>query len=280
MRDGRGGKGEALKGRLRAVNAKKLLPGRNDAGRGTGDCAKNHAARLYWLRCKSIKCAGVRGIRRIEHERHAAKSPGNGASVCACRTGVDRRGIVGQEDGMTDIRAARNVLRRKRSGILPPLRSLWRIIFEPLRSLGGETPFCGIARLESTAAPRESANKGQTPGRNRRWRSAPHPDDASLSENSAVTNDWSDMKTDKAPPAFFFTDMGVKPVIAVFGKKHASAFPKNAPGASVRCSRVEICLKFCRMCLSGPFTTWRSQFPTGAHGPRVLHRTDKKFPQN
>ncbi len=75
MRDGRGGKGEALKGRPRAVNAKKFLPERNDAGRGTGDCAKNHAARLYWLRCKSIKCAGLRGIRRIEHERHAAKSP-------------------------------------------------------------------------------------------------------------------------------------------------------------------------------------------------------------
>ena len=227
---------------------------------------------------------------------------------------------------MTDICAARKVLRRKMSGNIPafafPVRESYlshrvilaagwtgrrhdghtrrpqspaqeeveaysrlcvpcaRIIFESLRNLGGETPFCGIARLESTAAPRESANKGQTPGRNRRWRSAPHPDDASLSENSAVTNDWSDMKTDKAPPAFFFTDMGVKPVIAVFGKKHASAFPKNAPGASVRCSRVEICLKFCRMCLSGPFTTWRSQFPTGAHGPRVLHRTDKKFPQN
>ena len=216
MRDGQGGKG-ALKGRPRAVNAKKLLPGRNDAGRETGDCAKNHAARLYWLRCKSIKCAGVRGIRRIEHERHAAKSPGNGASVCACRTGVDRRGIVGQEDGMTDIRAARNVLRRKMSGNIPafafPVRESYlshrvilaagwagrrhdghtrrpqcsaqedvgeysrlcvpcaRIIFEPSRNLSGEMSFSGIARLESTAAPRGSANNGQTPGRNRRWRS-------------------------------------------------------------------------------------------------------------
>ncbi len=177
---------------------------------------------------------------------------------------------------MTDIRAARKVLRRKKSRHIPafafPVRESY-LNHCAIWAANALQRHCASGKHSSaTRIGKQRANAGPQPA----MAQPPHPDDTSLPE----ANDWSDMKTDKAPPAFFFTDMGVKPVIAVFGKKHASAFPKNAPGASVRCSRVEICLKFCRMCLSGPFTTWRSQFPTGAHGPRVLHRTDKKFPQN